>query len=378
MKHIYEINTAVWLDRLSREHERPVTLATVPLEELTRLELLGMDAVWLMGIWERSPIAAAMDKQNDTFRREVSELIPGISDDDIIGSPYAVKSYTVEPRFGETNGLAKLRSELSTHGMKLLLDFVPNHSAFDNTWLSDHPDYYITDETATNFDRFYKVGDVTVARGSDPNLAPWPDVAQLNAFSPAYRQASIDTISTIATMCDGVRCDMAMLALTDVFGYSWGTLAGDHPADEYWQTVIASVRRQHPDFIFIAECYWDLEARLVELGFDYCYDKPVYDHLVQNDAVGADARVAQHAAIGKHLVHFLENHDEQRAAKLFSPDAEITAARYITALPGPCLWYDGQFEGNMIKPPIQLVRGPLEPTNTTMQQAYRTVLQKDN
>ena len=77
---------------------------------------------------------------------------------------------------------------------------------------------------------------------------------------------------------------MAMLMMNDVFERTWGERAGDRPAEDYWPTVIAAVRRAHPDFLFMAEAYWDLEWALQQQGFDYCYDKRLYDRLVHEGA----------------------------------------------------------------------------------------------
>ena len=94
----------------------------------------------------------------------------------------------------------------------------------------------------------------------------------------------IDTLGAIADQCDGVRCDMAMLMMNDVFERTWGERAGARPADDYWPTVIGAVKARHPDFVFMAEAYWDLEYALQQQGFDYCYDKRLYDRLVHEGA----------------------------------------------------------------------------------------------
>ena len=112
----------------------------------------------------------------------------------------------------------------------------------------------------------------------------WPDVLQLNAFQPGLRQAVIKTISSIAGQCDGIRCDMAMLMLTGIFERTWSTCAGQRPATEYWVDVIPAIKKAHPGFLFIAEAYWDLEWELQQQGFDFCYDKKLYDRLKHDNA----------------------------------------------------------------------------------------------
>ena len=111
---------------------------------------------------------------------------------------------------------------------------------------------------------------------------------QLDASLPAVRQAAAEVVTSIAERCDGVRCDMAMLVLDDVFARTWGDRAlGRDGGPGYWPTVIGAVRAAHPDFLFWAEAYWDLEPVLVEQGFDACYDKRLYDRLVHGEPAAA-------------------------------------------------------------------------------------------
>ncbi len=372
MHNLYEIHTAAWLARLSAESGDTITLASIPDSELARIASFGMDGVWLMGIWERSPMAAEINRTDSGFVAHLKTLLPNYSDQDVIGSAYAIKSYTIDPRFGTLDELAHLRQRLVRHGMKLILDFVPNHTAPDNAWVQDHPDYYITSPREQA--HFRKLGDTCYALGKDPTLEPWNDVVQLNAFSPGYRTASIDTLRHIATMCDGVRCDMAMLLISGVFAEAWHDNNPIEPTSEYWQEVITSVKQVSPEFVLIAESYWNTEALLVTLGFDYCYDKPVYDYLVKGDFTAVETRIKDLETIKDHLVHFIENHDEQRAAQVFSVENNIAAAKYIASLPGMHLWHDGQYEGYSKHIPVHVQRGPVEPTNQTLLKAYRALL----
>lgn len=378
MKNIYEINTAVWLSRLSQQQNQPVSLATVPEEEIERIASFGMDTVWLMGIWQRSPLAAAINAADASLVTELTTLLPDFTPADIIGSAYAVKNYTVDERFGGEAGLQTLRSRLAARGIKLLLDFVPNHTAFDHPWLSDTPERYISATAAQHATypthQFRRQGGLLVAHGQDPTLSPWNDVAQLNAFSDSYRQVSIETLRHIASLADGVRCDMAMLLINDIFAKSWGELAGPVPADEYWQTVIDAVRQTSPDFVFVAECYWETETKLVELGFDYVYDKTTYDYLVQHNPTAVEYHVETLKPIESHLLHFLENHDEPRAADVFSADEGLGYAALIVDLPGACLWHDGQFEGYQKRIPVHVRRGPPEPINHELLNQYTALL----
>ena len=364
MKNIYEINTAVWLSRLSEQTGQPITLATIPPSELDRIASFSMDTVWLMGIWQRSPHAVQVGLADQLLLEQIQTVLPDFTPEDMIGSAYAVQRYRVDPTYGGEEALATFRGQLAQRGMKLILDFVPNHTGFDHDWSVLHPEYYIHDDAGQ------------LVNGRDPTLHAWPDVAQLNAFSPGYRSESIATLQYIATLCDGVRCDMVMLLLSDIFADTWGAQAGPKPAEEYWQIIIAAVREQSSDFTFIAECYWETERQLIGLGFDYCYDKTLYDYLVRNDLDGARRYADTTATIASRLLHFLENHDEPRAAALFTPAQQAEFAAYIDFLPGPCLWHDGQFEGYRKKLPVHICRGPDEPTDEEIFTLYRQLLCK--
>ena len=150
---IYEINTAVWLGDLSRAHGRAVVLSTVPAEEWDRLAALRVDAVWLMGVWQRSPAGLAIAEENAELVASFRATLPDLQPGDVIGSPYCVRSYELEPRFGGPGALAAARDELAARGLGLILDYVPNHVAPDHPWTTQHADYFIrgtSDELAAD------------------------------------------------------------------------------------------------------------------------------------------------------------------------------------------------------------------------------------
>ena len=202
----------------------------------------------------------------------------------------------------------------------MMLDFVPNHIAPDHPWVFEHPDYLIqgnSEDLLSPPDEFFKVGDKIFAHGRDPYFPPWTDTLQLNVFSSELRQAVIETLRHIADQCDGVRCDMAMLLITRIFQQTWGQRAGDRPKTEFWYEVIQAVREIHPNFVFMAEAYWDLEWELQQLGFDYCYDKRLYDRLIHDNAEEILSHQLADLTYQDKLVRFIENHDEPRAAAAF-------------------------------------------------------------
>ena len=378
-KNLYEINTATYLSRLTQAVGSSVTLATIPDAELQLLATRGIDSVWFMGVWARSPRGVAITRNNADLMDEFRTTLPDYCDDDLIGSAYSIHDYHVDQRFGGDEALMILRDQLHRLGLKLILDFVPNHTALDHPWISAHPDYYITgttDDITAQPDYFAACGDTIIANGRDPHYPAWQDTAQVNAFAKSYRHASIETLSLIATLCDGVRCDMAMLLLNDIFAKTWGQHAGTVPSTEYWTDIITSTRREHPDFVFIAEAYWQTEATLVDQGFDYCYDKTLYD-LLLNTPDRVDEYLTSSLAMTEHMVHFIENHDEQRAATAFSRAQHEAAARRIASLPGLTMWHDGQWQGRKIHIPVQLGRCPEEASDTAISDFYDTLLPRD-
>jgi hypothetical protein len=374
---IYEINTWVWLQELSQKYKSPVTLAKLPREEWDSIADLKVDAVWFMGVWERSPAGIAIANQNkgllEDFRRALSDFRP----EDNVGSPYCVRQYVVDEHLGGPEGLAVARRELAKRGLKLILDFVPNHVAPDHPWVTAHPDYFIKGnygDSVREPGAFIAAGGNVFACGRDPYFPAWPDVLQLNAFQPGLRQAVIETISDIAGQCDGIRCDMAMLMLNTIFERTWGNRAGQRPVTEYWVDLISAIKKAHPDFLFMAEAYWDLEWELQQQGFDCCYDKRLYDRLEHDTAESVRLHLCADLAYQGKLVRFIENHDEPRALSVFSPQKERAAAVTIATIPGAKLFHEGQFEGRKVRLPVFLGRRPVEPVDPGFQAFYRTLL----
>ena len=349
----------------------------MPSVEWEAISKFGFDAVWFMGVWERSNAGIAIANQNKNLIDDFRRALPDFKPEDNVGSPYCIRPYVVDKHLGGTEGLAIARKELAKRGMKLLLDFVPNHVAPDHPWVADHPEYFIRGnaDDARNAPASYIVVQGNVyACGRNPYFPAWPDVLQLNVFQPGLRQAVIETISSIATQCDGVRCDMAMLFLNQIFERTWSSRAGQRPPTEYWGDVIPAIKRAQPDFRFIAEAYWDLEWELQQHGFDFCYDKRLYDRLEHENAESVRLHLCGDLAYQEKLLRFLENHDEPRAAAAFSPAKEQAPAVTISSLPGARLFHEGQFEGRKVRLPVFLGRRPAEPVDQALQAFYDKLL----
>jgi len=367
---VHEIFTWIWLAELGKRYGRAITLASVPDEVWDDVARPGIDAVWLMGVWERSPIGAQIARTNPAMREANRAALPGLTDADVVGSAYCIRDYTVDRLLGGEQGLAAARAALARRGVRLVLDLVPNHVAPDHRWVREHPEFFVQG-TQADLDRdphaFIKVGDRVLACGKDPYFPAWPEVLQLDASHVGLRAAMVELVGTIARRCDGVRCDMAMLMLDDVFVRTWGDRAsgGAHPdgGRGYWPRIIRATKAARPDFAFWAEAYWDLEPVLVEQGFDACYDKRLYDRMVHGgtvDVAGVRAHLGAEVGYQQHTIRFVENHDEPRAAALLDPAAHRAALTAVFTLPGVALLHEGEADGRRVRVPVTLGRRPVE------------------
>jgi len=373
---LYQINSRVWLTELSRALGKRATLDDIPDTELDRLAERGFDWVWFLSVWQTGPAAQAISRANPEWRREFAATLPDLVDEDIAGSGFAIQDYTVHRGLGGAAALARLRRRLQQRGLKLMLDFVPNHMAPDHPWIDEHPEYFVHGSEADlarspcNYRRVQtRKGPLLLAYGRDPYFDGWPDTLQLDYGNPDLQQAMIGELQTIARQCDGVRCDMAMLVLPEVFERTWG-----RRTELFWPRATREIRDQHPGFCFMAEVYWDLEWTLQQQGFDYTYDKRLYDRLREGQA--RPVREHLHAALDYQikLARFLENHDEPRAAVSFDSRVHRAAAVITYFIPGLRFFHQGQLEGRKKRISPHLVRAPDEAPNQEMQDFYEQLL----
>ena len=374
---LYQINTRVWLTALSRQLGRRATLDDIPDAELDRLAAMGIDWIWLLSVWQTGAAAQAVSRSNPEWRHDFEQTLPDLTEDDIPGSGFAITGYTVHRDLGGDTALARVRERMRQRGLKLMLDFVPNHMAPDHPWVEERSEYFIpgTEMDLARAPKNYtwarrQRGDLLLAYGRDPYFDGWPDTLQLNYANPALQEAMIGELTRISEQCDGVRCDMAMLVLPDVFERTWGIRA-----PLFWPEATSRVRERTPGFCFMAEVYWDREWDMQQQGFDYAYDKRLYDRLREGHA--RSVREHFHAGLDYQdkLARFLENHDEPRAAATF-PSGQHEAAAVITFLaPGLRFFYQGQFEGRLKRISPHLGRAPEEPVNESLKQFYARLLE---
>jgi glycosidase len=373
---LFQINTRVWLQRLSREAGRRVTLADIDDSTIDGFAENGFDCIWLLSVWQIGAAGRAVSHGNPQWRAEFRTVLPDLTEEDICGSGFAITAYTVNETLGGETALMQFREKLARRRIRLMLDFVPNHTALDHPWVKTHPDYFIEgneEALAAAPQNYLRVetdrGPKILAYGRDPNFPGWPDTLQLNYANPELQAARIDELIAIAGKCDGVRCDMAMLLLPDIFQRTWGMTP-----EPFWPKATAAVRAKYPAFTFMAEVYWDLEWTLQQQGFDYCYDKRLYDRLRDGQAGPIRGHLLAGLDYQDKLARFLENHDEPRAASEF-PWPQYRAAAVISFLsPGLRFFHQGQFEAARIRVPTHLCRGPVGPTNPEIAAFYDKLL----
>jgi hypothetical protein len=378
---VFEINALAWLYELSQKAGRTLTLGDVPSGEWARMKSLGMDLIWLMGVWTRSPGGRQISFNSPGFRKVFDAVTPGWKSDDVVGSSYSISSHDPDPRVGTWEEIDLVRKELHKQGVGLVLDFIPNHTGIDHHWLKDHPEYFVQvkefdylrdKETYFTVESFGSK--IYVAHGKDPYFPAWTDTAQLNYFNPEARAAVIERLKRIAAHADGVRCDMAMLILNDVFRKTWGwaneELHIDPPAEEFWTQAI----RAAPDLIYIAEAYWDTEWTLQTLGFDYTYDKRLYDRMRSGTPHDVYLHLKADIEYQRKLVRFIENHDEGRSIEAFGRERLPAVGTLFSTLPGMKLYFQGQLEGKRVRMPLQIRRTGADPVDREVENFYKRLL----
>jgi hypothetical protein len=387
---LFEVNARVLLNELSGVEGKKITFTSLPDRVLDDWKQWGFDAVWLMGVWTTGDVSRGIARTHEGLKTEYQKVLPDYSLEEVQGSPYSVADYAVPKAYGGDDGLRSLRERLAARGISLILDFVSNHTARDHPWVDSHPEYYINGDPGDDERRpdiYFKTrtasGERVLAYGRDPTFPGWTDTAQLNHMCGPARKAIIAQLKKVASMCDGVRCDMAMLILRDVFVLTWGDRLKVSPCDnvgrEFWEEAITKVREDYPSFLFIAEAYWNLEWQLQQQGFSFSYDKVLYDRLLREGAGSVRDHLRAEMDFQRRSVRFVENHDELRAARAFTSEAwHRAAAVVVSTIPGAVLFHEGQFDGRTFRLPIQLVRRPEESVSEQTKHFYQRLLSTIN
>jgi len=266
--------------------------------QLDRLQELGVTILWTMPI---HPIGEKLRKGE-------------------FGSPYAVKDYyAVDPNYGTADDYKRLVSEAHKHGLKVIMDLVAGHTAWDNEMMK-RPEFYKHDDR----------GKVI------PPMPEWTDVAGLNYGSPALRQYMIGMLKYWVQTCDvdGFRCDSAALVPTD-----------------FWEQVRTELTQVKPDIMLLAEAS---KPELLVKAFDVDYDWPMLrtlDNVLIKGAPASQLRVSWEESQRKfphdalHM-RMTDDHDESRAVARFGVHGALAASVLMFTLDGVPMLYNGMEVGD--------------------------------
>ncbi|MFA5024924.1 MAG: alpha-amylase family glycosyl hydrolase [Candidatus Shapirobacteria bacterium] len=386
---LYLINTRLWIDQLSKKYDQPITIDTVPDSEWN--DLFGKyDYFWFMGIY--TPSTASQEhakKWCHEFRYALPDLDPN---KDVAASPFAIPEYTPNPKIAKNwEAWDVMVDKLHQHGKKVMIDFVPNHTALDSKLVRSNPEYFIQgnqDQYNSNLNLFCPVvandgQTYYIAHGKDPNYPEWADTLQLNYGVPELHEEMAKQLIELSRHSDGVRCDMAMLLDPSTFIRTWGWILSEKHRDfiqqhSFWQEKIPLVKTDiHQQFDFLGEIYWDKEY----LGqvFDYIYNQDFYKILHESpQTIKSQIQnllTAEKNGRHYHDTLYIENHDEERASRILGPKLSKAAAVLAGIIPNSIFMVNqGQEMGLKIRPPMQISRFPDEETDTDTQIFYDKLL----
>uniref|UniRef100_A0A6T8GFN1 Glycosyl hydrolase family 13 catalytic domain-containing protein n=1 Tax=Hemiselmis andersenii TaxID=464988 RepID=A0A6T8GFN1_HEMAN len=347
---LFQVNTRVVVGELSKQLNKQATLDDYPEEELAKIAE-DYDMVYFLGVWQTGDFG--MKKSIKLLN--LDPCMKGLPKEAACSSPFAITDYSCHTDFGGDECLARLRDRVHAHGMRLVVDFVPNHMAVDHPWTKTKPELLVQgseNSLGREPQNFFKVGDKVFAHGKDMYYDGWEDTVQINYGNPAAREEMCNILKKIASLADGVRCDMAMLMCEDVLEKTWGQrlspFGQERAKGQFWPPAIQGAKGVNSNFQFIAECYWDREYELQQQGFDFCYDKTLYDRLKLGDAGSVVGHLKADLNYQYKLVRFLENHDEERAADTWKhTDFHRASAVISFTIPGLRFIHDGQHIGRV-------------------------------
>lgn len=373
MHQVYELNARTWRTERSQELGREACLDDLDYGFLDHLVESGFTWLYLFGAWMTGPLSRAHALADHELHRQLHSVLPDFTPDDIGGAPLSIGDYVVKSELGDDDALTRLRERARASGLSLMLDFAPNHVGLDHPWAQDHPEFLIqgSERDLRTFPAaFVRLNDHIFAHGRDPNFPAWRDTLQIDYSRRDTQDAVIAMAIAIASRCDGLRCEEAMLLLPDVFHGTWR-----RDMEPFWRRCTDAVRAAHPGTLFLAEVYWNKEWELQQQGFDFTYDKTLYDRLLTDNAEAIRGHLRAAADYQSHCVRFLENDDEQRAAATFASIDHHRGALFLTGMvPGMLLCHYGQEDGRRMHSPHRSRRRPPEEGSPFHRRAFRELL----
>lgn len=334
--------------------------ADVNREDIQQMKKLGLNTIWPMGIF---PIG-------ERFRQGEK------------GSPFSIQNHeTINPELGEEADFVRFVGLAHEEGLKVILDFVPNHTSCDSKLLKEHPEFFVqmpVGEGEPPHGYFEHVSEITgekhwishagywVNTGSDPREGYrdyWLDVAQLDYSNPELRRYMIDTALNLVQKfaVDGFRVDMAYQMFREYLKRNWGDdLQQRIPEREFISEFTFALKSEFPHLSIVAESYdlWDAHSRA---GIDGLYGKcdigrpgghtGWYDALVSRDPQRIRAAIERAAFLhwqagGMAMVGFTCNHDEAAPQRKFAGDWLTGATALTYLLPSTVLFYGGMEVGH--------------------------------
>ena len=359
-----------------------MTLADVPEEVWDDVARPGIDAVWLMGVWERSPAGAAIARTNPAMVAAQREALADVTDADVVGSAYCIRRYRPDPRFGGATGAGggPGRAGRPRRAAAARLGAQPRGARPPLGGGAPRVLHPLDPRGARRRSRQLPRGRRAGLRpGRDPYFPAWPEVLQLDTTASATRRAAAAELGAVAERCDGVRCDMAMLVLDEVVARTWGPLASTPDgAAGYWPAVMAAVRSRHPGFAFFAEAYWGLEGALLEAGLRRLLRQdplrppgPRRHRRCPRPPGRRRSGLAATAPCGSSRT--TTSPGPRRAS---TRPGQRAAALLLLTTPGVALLHEGQFEGRRVRVPVTLGRRPDERPDVELAVWYRRLLDR--
>jgi glycosidase len=385
-------STYVWLDQLSRVHSRAITrLDQIPDEELHALAQRGFNALWLIGLWERSPAS-----------QRIKRLC---GNPEAVASAYSLYDYRIAADLGGAGAYEALRDRARAHGIRLASDMVPNHMGIDSPWVIEHPEWFLalpaspfaayrfegpnlSDDGRVEVkieDHYYDRSDAAVVfrrvdrwtgdtrfvyHGNDGTSFPWNDTAQLDFTKADVREAVIQTILRVARQFPVIRFDAAMTLAKQHFQRLWFPRPGHGGAipsraerslsqaqfdaampAEFWREVVDRVAAEAPGTLLLAEAFWLMEGYFVRtLGMHRVYNSAFM--IMLRDEDNAQYRLVMKntlefdPAILERYVNFMNNPDERTAVDQFGTgDKYFGVCTLMATIPGLPMFGHGQVEG---------------------------------
>ncbi|HDQ15151.1 MAG TPA: alpha amylase catalytic subunit, partial [Sediminispirochaeta sp.] len=385
-------STLVWMDQLSRQYGRSIhRIDLIPDEELDLLAERGFNALWLIGLWERSVASKTIKRSCGNPEAEASA--------------YSLKRYDIAEELGGWEALQQLKLRCAQRGIRLASDIVPNHTGIDGDWVFDHPDWFLqlpeppypsysyqsqnlsprpdigvyledhyydrTDAALTfKWTRFQTGETRYIYHGNDGTSMPWNDTAQLDFLNPQMREALIQTILHVARNFPIIRFDAAMTLARKHIHRLWYPApgsGGDIPSrsrygmsqnefyrlmpKEFWREVVDRVAAEAPGTLLLAEAFWMMEGFFVRtLGMHRVYNS-AFMNMLKNEENEKYKNTVKNTIsfdpeILKRFVNFMNNPDEETAVAQFGDgDKYFGVCTMMVTMPGLPMFGHGQIEG---------------------------------